>query len=229
MRFLCNNHCDSLVYNNCDMNDLAKRVKDCRLEKGWSQKDLATRSGVSQTTIADIERRRNKGTARITDIAKALGVDAQYLYSGTVNRVEDVKSTYNVQPGPDIRGKVPLISWTMAGNWSEAADLFHPGDAEEWVDTTSQVREHTYALRVEGDSMEPDFPAGTILIVEPQMEPIVGDYVIVKNGGDSTFKQLVRDGADFYLKPLNSRYPIKPLPDDAVICGVVRESVRKFR
>jgi len=56
-----------------------------------------------------------------------------------------------------------------------------------------------------------------------------GDYVIALNqSNETTFKQLVKDGGDLYLKPLNSRYPIKPL-NGARIIGVVREFTKRFR
>jgi hypothetical protein len=44
-------------------------------------------------------------------------------------------------------------------------------------------------LRVQGDSMTPDFPHGCIIVVEPELDPLPGDYVIAKNGDDeATFK-----------------------------------------
>ena len=56
-----------------------------------------------------------------------------------------------------------------------------------------------------------------------------GDYVIALNEhAQTTFKQLVRDGGEFYLRPLNPRYPIKPLGVARVI-GVVREFSKRFR
>jgi SOS-response transcriptional repressor LexA len=136
----------------------------------------------------------------------------------------------NVQVGPEVRGTVPLISAVQAGNYKMHVDNFHPGDGgEERISTTVPVKRHTFALRVSGDSMEPDFHEGAILIVEPEMEWQPGDYVIAKNGdGESTFKQIIRDGGDLYLKPLNPRYPIKPL-GKAVIVGVVRAVERRFR
>jgi hypothetical protein len=135
----------------------------------------------------------------------------------------------NVMPGPGIRGKVPLISWVQAGDFAEVVDLLHPGEAFEWIETTVQPRAHTFALRVHNDSMEPDFPAGTILIVEPELDAHAGDFVIAKNGDDeATFKQLVRDGGDWYLKPLNPRYPLKPFAGCHVV-GVVRAAERRFR
>lgn len=140
-----------------------------------------------------------------------------------------LRGTPNVVSGPDVKGRVPIISSTQAGDWREIVDNYQPGEAEEWANTTVPIRAHTYALRVQGDSMEPEFPSGAIIIVEPELLPEPGDYVVVKLNGDSTFKQLIRDGAELFLKPINDRYPIRPLPEDAEFCGVVRELVRRFR
>ncbi len=77
--------------------------------------------------------------------------------------------------------------------------------------------------------MEPEFLAGMVLIVEPDLDPQPGDYVIAKNGdGETTFKQLVKDTGDWYLKPLNPRYPLKPLGENKII-GVVRAVEKRFR
>lgn len=162
----------------------------------------------------------------ILDASAKIGCSPLWLKSGD----GDIGEPGTIEPGPDMRGRVPLISWVQAGAFSEAVDLLQPGFAEEMVDTTVRARSHTFALRVSGDSMDPDFPEGTILIVEPELEAHAGDYVIVKNGAEeATFKQLVKDGADWYLKPLNTRYPIKAWDNSMHIVGVVRASERKFR
>lgn len=169
----------------------------------------------------------------VSDFSPALALQLEQM-AGFSDLPRDASSdpsdtTGNVSPGPDIRGKVPLISWVQAGDFGDVVDLLHPGDAFEWIETSIQPHEHTFALRVEGDSMEPDFPAGTILIVEPDFDAHAGDFVIARNGDQqATFKQLVRDGGDWYLKPLNPRYPLKPLGDCQII-GVVRAAERRFR
>lgn len=141
----------------------------------------------------------------------------------------------NVAGGPTIRGDVPVISWVAAGNWNVSVDNYLPGHAEEWVGTTVAVKKHTYALRVRGDSMvnsngSPSFPEGAVIVCEPEAEARNGSFVVVRQNGDSecTFKQLVKDGSKMYLKPLNTRYPILEMQEDAVICGVVREMVMRF-
>lgn len=133
-----------------------------------------------------------------------------------------------IEPGPEIKGEVPLISWVQAGHWKEVIDIFDPSD-HEWLPTTYKVRRHTYALRVCNDSMvttegNRSFPEGCIIIVEPEEEAVDKSFVIVRqNGNEATFKQLIRDGGRWYLKPLNKQYDIMELQPDAVICGVVKK------
>lgn len=136
----------------------------------------------------------------------------------------------NISPGPVIRGSVPLLSSVQAGAFREVLDS-HSGDdgMMDQIPTTVPVNRYTFALRVQGDSMEPKFTEGMLLIVEPEMDAQHNDYVIVKNGSEeTTFKRLVRDGEDWFLKPLNERYPIKPLGNNTIV-GVVRGVTEQFR
>jgi SOS-response transcriptional repressor LexA len=103
---------------------------------------------------------------------------------------------------------IPVISWVMAGKWNEVCDSFQPGDADEWIESDVRGR-HVFALRVKGDSMEPEFKEGEIVIVNPHLETKPGGYVIVKNddSGEATFKQLKKYGETTVLHPLNPKYP----------------------
>ncbi|MBK5203896.1 MAG: S24 family peptidase [Polaromonas sp.] len=97
------------------------------------------------------------------------------------------------------------------------------------IPTAVPVNRHTFALRVSGDSMEPEFHEGMILIIEPELDPQPGDYVVARNGvNETTFKQLIKDGADWYLKPLNPRYPLKPLGENSIV-GVLRAVEKRYR
>lgn len=141
----------------------------------------------------------------------------------------------NTAPGPDIRGQVPVISFVQAGDYENVVDNYHPGDGFEFVTVTSPIRRHTFALKVKNDSMlnphgTPSFPPGIIVVIEPDLEAQIGDFVVVKNGSDeATFKQLVQDDGELYLKPLNPAYRTKPFPKDGHIVGVLREAIWKFR
>jgi len=108
-------------------------------------------------------------------------------------------------------------------------DPFHLGEAEEWVNTTATNHPNAFALVVKGDSMEPEFTEGDIIIVDPGRAYGNLSYVVVKNGTEATFKQLVIDGASVYLKPLNDRYPIKDITGIEIeIVGVVVEKTKRY-
>lgn len=58
------------------------RVERLRKAAGLSQVQLAVATGLSQTTISDIERGRNKGSTEIVTLAAALGVTSEELLTG---------------------------------------------------------------------------------------------------------------------------------------------------
>ena len=85
-----------------------------------------------------------------------------------------------------------------------------------------------YALRVLGDSMEPEFADGCIVIVDPGYVPRDGAYVIVEFAGDVFFRQLVFDGERRYLKALNPKYGSFELtPPYTIRGGVVQQAGRR--
>lgn len=80
-----------------------------------------------------------------------------------------------------------------------------------------------YALRVLGDSMEPEFPDGCVIIIDPGHVPRDGSYVVVEYAGDIFFRQLVIDGERRFLKPVNPKYgAFELVPPYTVRGGVVQ-------
>src|SRR5918997_4265935 len=65
---------------------LGKRIVDGRERKGWTQKDLAHRAGISVTFLSEIENdRRGIGSETLLNIADALGTSLDYLVRGEVH------------------------------------------------------------------------------------------------------------------------------------------------
>lgn len=224
------------------MESFGERVFRLRKEKDLTQTELAVKSGVSQTTISDIERGRNAGSSEIVALAAALGVDAAVLKDGRPSKVALLRPAArgNTSPGPDITGRVPLISWIAASAFAQIIDNFQPGEADEWVPTTVPIHKHTYALRVDGPSMtnptgqEPTFPHGCKIVIEPDLiddpQNMVGLFVIVRRADEdtATFKQLIRDGSRYLLHPLNPQFDNIALQEGDVFCGVVREKPVRY-
>lgn len=199
-------------------------IREKRRLLGLSEQQFADAVGVSRGAVQQWEKPDGTAPKRANQprVAELLGISVAELVSGDSR----------MSLGLDVRAEIPLISEVEAGNYT-VIDNFKPRGGFETVPVTVPVKRHTFALRVHGDSMVgstgDSFPEGSILVVEPELTAEPGDYVIVLNSkNQTTFKQLVKDGADYYLKPLNTRYPVKPL-GSAEIIGVVREFTKRFR
>lgn len=86
-----------------------------------------------------------------------------------------------------------------------------------------------YALRVLGDSMEPEFPDGCIVIVDPGHAPRDGSWVIVEFAGDVFFRQMIFDGERRLLKPLNPKYGAFELTPPYTVRGCVVQQAGRRR
>ena len=97
-------------------------------------------------------------------------------------------------------------------------------------------KENYYALYVTGDSMEPLFDDGDIVIVHKQDDFNNGENcVVLINGNEATIKKVYKGTTGIKLQAVNPYYPprifteeeIKDLP--VKIIGVVEKSIRNFK
>jgi len=167
---------------------------------GLSLRDASRLSGVSHTHIRDIEEGRSiPSFEMVMKFLKAYMVDIREFLK---------KTGYlspNVEPEPVGESKrIPIISWTQAGNWQEIGDTAQHGEYGEYVETDAKG---VFALRVRGESMETEFHEGDIIVINPYLKPEHNDYVVVSNvEGQATFKQLKKYGKTRVLHPLNPKY-----------------------
>lgn len=127
-------------------------------------------------------------------------------------------------------GKLPLISWVQAGDWSEIVDNFQPGDAEDWIACPFPSGRHGFVLRVVGDSMfnpagDLSFRDGDFISVNPEFDARHRSLVIARRDREkATFKQLLLDESEGpMLHALNPNWPTRYIPLDKTteIIGVV--------
>ncbi len=143
--------------------------------------------------------------------AKFLGVNSHWLATGEGPKV--AKEPANIAAAPMDVHRIPLISYVQAGVWTEVVDNFTAGDAEDWLMTDLHLSSHAFALEIKGDSMLKEFKPGDRVIIDPDVEPNPGDFVVAKNSKEeATFKKYRPRGTDetgrvvFELVPLNEDY-----------------------
>jgi len=198
-----------------------------KLTQEYASEELGfgTQGAVSQYLNANIP----LNISVILKFAKLLDCEASDIRPQlkTLIATEVIGNTQEINPNNSDNKGVPLISFVSAGHFCEAIDSFDIGHADEWYPCPSRHSKHTYALRVDGDSMTStharSYPHGTIIYVDPEVQPTNGCNVIAKRTSvnEATFKQYKVDSGSYYLIPLNPQYPTVEIDSTTRICGVI--------
>ncbi|WP_263752602.1 LexA family protein [Kosakonia cowanii] len=213
------------------MGTLGTRLRTLRKQRKLTQGQLGKALGVSDVTVGYWERDLNvPGGKSLTKLAKYLGVSEGFLLYGQ----EDES---NVGIAPPTAQQIPIISYVQAGAWSPECDARNLEGTVDYILTSEFYSYSTFALKVKGKSMEPDFIEGDVIIVDPELNPGPGDYVVAKNGSDeATFKKYRARGIGengeeiFELVPLNEDYAIRNSEKENIrVIGVVVEHRRMMR
>ena len=86
-----------------------------------------------------------------------------------------------------------------------------------------------FALMVLGDSMEPEFAEGEVILIEPEGLAGDGSFVLAQQAGEWTFRQLARHGDGWQLRALNPAYPATDIPDLGAVKGVIIQKSKPGR
>ena len=65
--------------------------------------------------------------------------------------------------------------------------------------TNSCMDKEPFVLRVIGDNMEPEFPNGSIIVVDPGQSAVDGDFVVTKLNDQIELRQLSKNNGNWRL------------------------------
>jgi SOS-response transcriptional repressor LexA len=184
-----------------------------------SQAAVAEKAGVSQTTVSRLLRGEvDPQSETQRRVAAALGINIAPLLDEAGRAAESFGDRIAREPIKRPTG-VPLVSWVQAGAFAESIDTFQPGDAEVWLICPRKCGPNTFALQVDGNSMEPVYQDGEFIFVDPEVEPTNGTDVVVRleDTNEVTFKRFVIENGQNFLMPLNpkwqpQRIALPPMP-----------------
>jgi phage repressor protein C with HTH and peptisase S24 domain len=181
---------------------------------GLSASGLARRAGLDPTTFNRSKRMTAQGRARwpsTESIAKALTA------TGTPFEV----FVALVAPIDGARGPaVPLIGFAEAGNGGYFDDGGFPtGDGWDQIAFPSLNDEHAYALQISGQSMEPAYRDGDVIVVSPAAPIRRGDRVVARTrDGEVMATELKRrTPKSIELKSLNAKQADRTLASTDVL------------
>ena len=93
----------------------------------------------------------------------------------------------------------------------------------EMMDESGCASDEPFALRVLGDSMEPEFKDGCIIIIDPAGVIEDGKYVIAEVDGEYIFRQFSQEQDKCFLIPLNKGYKKIEIDGPGVVRGVITQ------
>jgi phage repressor protein C with HTH and peptisase S24 domain len=192
--------------------DIWRAIDTLAAENGLSASGLAKRSGLDPTTFNPSKRRMPDGRARwpsTESVAKVLDATGATLESFT-SLVSGARALSSITASRSAVRRVPLIGLAQAGGEGYFDDGGFPvGGGWDEVSLPEIADLNAYALEISGDSMEPVFRDGDLVIVSPSAPIRRGDRVVVRTlGGEVMAKQLTRRSARrVELKSLNPEHP----------------------
>ena len=190
--------------------DIWRAIDTLAAENGLSASGLAKRSGLDPTTFNPSKRIMPDGRNRwpsTESVAKVLNATGASLEAFTA-LVSGARALASKAARPARR--IPLIGLAQAGGEGFFDDGGFPvGGGWDEVSLPEIADPNAYALEISGDSMEPVYRDGDMVIVSPPAPIRRGDRVVVRtNKGEVMAKQLARRSARrVELKSLNPDHP----------------------
>ena len=171
-----------------------KTLSRARKVKGLTQEQVASYLGVHRTTYNRYEKGlRAPDLDTVSKLATLFDVSTDFLLGSKPLEQEESQNHL-----------IPLLGTVPAGVPIEAIE-----DVEEYIDMYPRFVKHgeLFALRVQGDSMEPDLRSSDIVIVEKQDFVDSGDIAVIRvNGEDVTVKRVKLTNKGLMLIPSNPAY-----------------------
>ena len=196
-------------------------LKSARKAAHMTQAEVARRIGITQNGYSYWENNKAKiDHESLAKLAELFNVSTDYL----LGVCDDSENKHL---------RIPVLGSVPAGIPLEAIE-----DVVDWEEISPPSGDKEYfALRVQGDSMWPEYLPGDTVIVRRTPVCESGDICVVYvNGYDATLKQVKKtsDGG-LALIPKNQAYPPRTYTPGEIaslpvsICGVVVELRRKVK
>ena len=196
-------------------------------QHGLSTSGLARRSGLDPTTFNRSKRITTDGRLRwpsTESIAKALsatGTSAELFFAMMVPSDAHHHGAQGFaernQPLTGAIHAIPQIGFAQAGSGGFFDDAGFPvGTGWDEIAFPEVEDQHAYALEIVGDSMQPVYRDGDIVVVSPGTPARRGDRVVVKTReGEVLAKELVRRTTRHVeLRSLNPAHEDRQIPLD---------------
>jgi transcriptional regulator with XRE-family HTH domain len=185
-----------------DTTAFGQRLRSARKAAGLTQKQAAAAVGMSQSNLAELEKKAGSSGYTV-QLAALYNVSAEWLATGSNLLREEPPNWANAQhstAGARTRGK-------------QAHILSHPGRFDQvpviaWETLMPMSAPNRFAVKCPDDSMSPFLRPGAVIYLERALTPKPGDIVLVQDSQGRFYLRLYRPrtASAWEGKPLNDLY-----------------------
>lgn len=176
---------------------MGNRIKELRKNKGLTQEELGTIIGVKKAAIQKYENGdvENLKRTRIKTLAETFGVTPSFLMYG---EEKPLTTTQHIRASTTA----PIL-----GSISAGMPLEQQQDIRGWMALPPDLQKGDYFyLSVNGDSMEPRIPHGSLILVRAETNHTDGKVCVVLVDNEHTVKRVFRNNGTVELVPENPKY-----------------------
>ena len=181
---------------------------------GYSPSGLAKKSGLDPTSFNKSKRIGSDGKPRwpsTESLSRVLGATGATMsdFIALVQEGED---------RPPLSNAIPVIGFAQAGAKGYFDEEGYPkGDSWNEVhfpQLNASNDDDVYALEINGNSMEPLYRAGDILVVSPKSRTRIGDRIVLKTkNGEVMAKEIAKqDSSQIEIRSINPDHENRKIP-----------------
>lgn len=193
------------MYGGILVSKFPERLKELRRQRGWSQRELAQKIGMSSGTVAAWEVGRNEPNYdMLRKLADLLDTSVDYLIG-----LSDIPSP----PGKEVPWAVKLRPIPVYNGASVGINGSFPdgSDVVKWIMIPAN-KSGKFGVIIHGDSMEPEIRGNDIAVIDPDFAVDSGNLALVILDDEAYVKKVYFHDGAVILQSLNPKYPPITIP-----------------
>jgi transcriptional regulator with XRE-family HTH domain len=211
---------------------LARKLKDLRAERNWTQLELAKRSGLDRGYIANLEGSKSiqrPSADAFLKLARAFNIKPEELYQAA-GYIKETKIPYHPETPEEILDKLRLATPQSIPVYPWEAFPFHAGDGVEPIEYIYRAHlkltsKNIEAYIIHGSCLEPKLVDGDIIIVDRDGIIDNGDIVACLLDGKFHVLRIRKVADELWLENNRGKFKF----EDCQYAAPVIECIRRLK
>lgn len=208
---------------------LPEKLRELRKDRGWTQLEVATRSGLDRTYISYLEQPSSKDThpsaEALLSLARTFNVKPEELYEAA-GYIKGFRISPRPETPEEILDKLRLATPITIPVYSWEVFPFRAGDNVEPEDYVYIPRrksgKHIEAYIVRGNCLEPKIGDGDVIVIDRDAAIDNGDIIACLLDNEFHVLRVRKVAGDTWLENNYKKYKFEECQDAAPVIECIR-------